>query len=165
MLKFVPVLASLSLIPVTVCAQTRRSPFVEAGVVAEYNSAPVSVDGLGGHLALGVFLSPTWHVAVTTDAVKNHYNNASWSNYSFIVGTTPVLTDKVALEFSAGFGAHRSSENGLHYRAPAATLGGGAAVAVSRHIAIAPQLRGFITFGREYLGATSIFELGLRWRR
>ena len=160
-----PVIAALALMPAAAYGQTRGSAFVEAGPLAEYNSSPFGLDGLGGHVELGIYLSPTWHVGVSAETVKEHYNDSSWSAYSVNAGATVPVTRRLDLELLGGVGRFRATENRLRDQGPAATLGGGAVIAISRHVAIVPQLRGIITFEREDIGAISTFGVGVRWRR
>ena len=97
------------LVPATIDGQT-LSPFVEAGALAEASSGG-AIDGLGGHVELGIFVSPTWWIGVRADAIKRRYNDARWSTHSLIVGTTrPTAYDRIAVEMSGGFGALRSKE-------------------------------------------------------
>jgi hypothetical protein len=158
------VLSLLALIPVTVHGQTHTSPFVEVGPLAESSSGIV---GVGGHVELGIFVSPTWRIALGADAIKERYNESSWSNHSLIVGTTRPLTrtDRVAVELSGGIGPFRAKENGVAYHGKAAMFSVGPVIAVSRHFAIIPQLRGFITFeAHDAPGSVSTFGLGVRLR-
>jgi hypothetical protein len=157
--RLVPVLASLALLPTTVSGQTRLAPFVEAGALVESSS------NLGGHAELGLSLSPVWRVGVSTEAANGRYNDYSWSTYSLVVGGVHALTDRVGLDVSGGFGRFRSTEFGVRDSVPSATIGVAVPIAVSRHVAIVPQLRGLITFEGEGPGDVSTLGIAFRWRR